>query len=583
MGFSISQSSIENLKNQIDIVDVIGQVVQLKRAGSNHKGICPFHNEKTPSFVVSEQKQYFTCFGCGASGDVIEFVKRYYNMDFSEACEKIADEYGITLEKNGGYDNRNEYYEINRLAAQFFYDSFTKKANKGYSYMKSRGISSSILKKFGIGYADKEWDSLYRHLKSKGIEEKKMQELGLISNSKGKYYDRFRNRVMFPIINTSGKVIGFGGRAIDDGDEPKYLNSPESGIFQKKNNLYGLNISRQAAGKQGKIILVEGYMDVISLFQSGIENVAASLGTALTENQAKLLNRYVKEVVLSYDSDSAGRKAALRGIEILRNENSKVKVLHVTDGKDPDDYVKKNGKKAFLNLVDGALPYGDYKLQSAMLGYDLSSDEDRLEYLQKAVTIISKMSPLEQEIYTKKISEELGIARSALDRELYRKTKPTEHKVNKRKESEEAEKGAIELSSLERTLIKLAFSEEAYIDKIFFEPELIQSGFCYKILSATRESISEHNFFKIENILPHFSDGELELLREVIDNTLIDSNHEDVFKECVKKNKAQLLAEKEKVLLLKLSMADEESDENSIREITDELMRVQKDKKKFMN
>lgn len=582
MSFSISQSSIESLKNQVDIVNVIGQAVPLKRVGSNHKGICPFHNEKTPSFVVSEQKQYFTCFGCGASGDVIEFVKRYYNMDFSEAVEKLADEYGILLEKNGGYDNRNEYYEINRITAEFFYHSFTQKANKGYAYMKNRGIAPAVLKKFGIGYADREWDSLYKHLKFKGVEDKKMRELGLISGSKGKYYDRFRNRVMFPIINTGGKVIGFGGRTVDDENEPKYLNSPESIIFQKKNNLYGLNISRQSAGKEGKMILVEGYMDVISLFQSGVENVAASLGTALTENQAKLLNRYVKEVILSYDSDSAGRKAALRGIEILRKEKSKVKVLHVTDGKDPDEYIKKNGKKAFLELIDKALPYGDYKLESAKNGYDLELDEDRLEYLQKAVEIISEMTPLEQEIYKKKVSKDLGISQSAIDRELYRNFKTTDEKNRDRNGREDLQNDNPELSSLEKTLIKLAFSEETYIDKIISEPDLIQSGFCRKILSVAHEDLRIHSFFKLENILSGLEDGEIVILRDVIDNTVIDNNHEEVFKECVRKNRARLLAEKEKVLLLKLSMADEESNEDSIRKITDELMKVQKDKKKFM-
>ena len=248
MSFSFSNHTIENLKSQINIVDVIGRCVPLKRAGSNYKGVCPFHNEKTPSFVVSETKQIFTCFGCGATGDVIEFVKRFYNLEFSEAIEKLANEYGITLEKKERSDNRDVYYQVNRMAANFFYKAFTETANKGYPYMKRRGISPAILKKFGIGYADEKWDSLYQYLKSQGVDTKIMVELGLVSESKGKYYDKFRNRVMFPIINTSGKVIGFGGRAINPDDNPKYLNSPESKIFQKKNNLYGLNISRQSVG-----------------------------------------------------------------------------------------------------------------------------------------------------------------------------------------------------------------------------------------------------------------------------------------------------------------------------------------------
>ena len=259
MGFSFSNSTIETIKSQVNIVDVVGRVVQLKRAGSNHKGVCPFHNEKTPSFVVSETKQIFTCFGCGATGDVIEFVKRYYNLEFGEAVEKIAGEYGISVEKKSYNDNREAYYRANKLAAQFFYRSFTEKANKGYAYMHSRAITPPILKKFGIGYADEQWDSLYRFLSGQGVDNKIMVELGLVSEKNGKYYDRFRNRPIFPIISTNGKVIGFGGRAIDPSDNPKYLNSPESKIFQKKNNLYGLNLSRQDVGKEDELVVRETF------------------------------------------------------------------------------------------------------------------------------------------------------------------------------------------------------------------------------------------------------------------------------------------------------------------------------------
>lgn len=234
MGRFINNASIDELKSRINIVDEVAKVVDLKRAGANYKGCCPFHNEKTPSFVVSEQKQIFTCFGCGESGNVIKFTQRYYNLDFAEAVEKLAKENGITIQIGGREDkDRERYYEINRDAARFFYRSFTQAQNPGYSYMKKRGIEDAVLKKFGIGYADEEWDSLYRYFKEKGVEEKILLELGLISESKGRYYDKFRNRVMFPIINTSGKVIGFGGRAIGDA-QPKYLNSPENRVFQKE-------------------------------------------------------------------------------------------------------------------------------------------------------------------------------------------------------------------------------------------------------------------------------------------------------------------------------------------------------------
>ena len=255
---------VDEIKSRCDIVDVVGRVVSLKKAGSNYKGVCPFHNEKTPSFVVSETKQIYTCFGCGALGDVLSFVEKYYGLDFKGSVERLAKEYGISLEgafRSSG--NRDELYEINRQAALFFFRAMRSGANPGYTYMKRRGISEETLNEFGIGYADGEWSSLYDHLRSMGYRDDKLLELGLISRSdKGRCYDKFRNRVIFPIINTGGKVIGFGGRIIGEG-EPKYLNSQESAVFRKKNNLYGLNLSRKEAGRQDAIILVEGYMDVV--------------------------------------------------------------------------------------------------------------------------------------------------------------------------------------------------------------------------------------------------------------------------------------------------------------------------------
>lgn len=581
MSFSFSAESIENLKNQIDIIDVVGQVVPLKRSGANFKGLCPFHNEKTPSFFVSESRQYYTCFGCGASGDVISFVQKYYNMEFVEAVERLADQYGIEMKKTGYQEDRSEYYEINRLAARFFYNAFTSRANSGYSYMKNRGISPNIMKKFGIGYADGEWDSLYRYLKSKGVDEKKMLELGLVSEGKGKCYDRFRDRVMFPIINTSGKVIGFGGRAIRPDDNPKYLNSPESRVFQKKNNLYALNTAKQDAGREGYIILVEGYMDVISLYQSGIHNTAASLGTALTENQAKLLHRYVKDVVLSYDADKAGRAAALRGIEILRNENCRVRVLHVTDGKDPDEYVKKNGKDAFLKLIDTALPYGDYKLESAKIGYDLSSDQDRIEYMKKAVDIISGMSPIEQEVYKQKVSRELNIAEAALDRELAARRSDVEPQQKRaRTHTEEEEEEQILLSPIERTLLVLAASDNQYISRVSGHPELIPSGLSRHVMEYLQPFAGSDEPVDQRKLLEALTEAEAQALRQAFSEVLLGVDHEGVFRDCVERGREEALNRREKEILMRLSMADEEgSHDEMIRNLTNELMKIQKERK----
>lgn len=577
MSFSFSNHTIENLKSQINIVDVIGRCVPLKRAGSNYKGVCPFHNEKTPSFVVSETKQIFTCFGCGATGDVIEFVKRFYNLEFSEAIEKLANEYGITLEKKERSDNRDVYYQVNRMAANFFYKAFTETANKGYPYMKRRGISPAILKKFGIGYADEKWDSLYQYLKSQGVDTKIMVELGLVSESKGKYYDKFRNRVMFPIINTSGKVIGFGGRAITPDDNPKYLNSPESKIFQKKNNLYGLNISRQSVGKDGYIILVEGYMDTIALYQAGVTNVAASLGTALTENQARLIKRYTKNVVLSYDADSAGRAAALRGLDILKAEECKVRVLHVTDGKDPDEYIKKNGKDAFLKLIDGALPYGDYKLEAAKIGFDLTKDEDRIDYIKAATDIIRSLSPVEQEIYIEKTAKSLKVSESAIRMELMGHAPTEMPKV--RHAREEDEMFSVEIQPLEKTLLKVLFTNEAFIPKVKPWEDVFQSDFAmriYEILQAEYEISQSIDVKGILDVLP--AEG-AKKLSEILDQVVLGGNEEQVFDECRKTWQDHKLEEEEKRLITLLSMADEEDNLDKIRELTDQLMKVQKDRK----
>lgn len=580
MGFSFSSSAIENLKNQVNIVDVVGRTLPLKRAGSNYKGCCPFHNEKTPSFVVSEQKQIFTCFGCGATGDVIEYVKRYYNLDFGEAVERIAREEGIAIERRTVNDNRDIYYKVNKLAAGFFYKAFTERANKGYAYMKRRGISPAILKKFGIGYADEQWDSLYRYLLSQGVDKKIMVELGLVSENKGKCYDKFRNRVIFPIINTSGKVIGFGGRAIDPSDNPKYLNSPESKIFQKKNNLYGLNISRQSVGKEGFIILVEGYMDTIALYQSGVQNVAASLGTALTENQARLIKRYTRDVVLSYDADGAGRAAALRGLEILKKEECKVKVLHVTDGKDPDEYVKKNGKDAFLKLIGEALPYGDYRLEAAKTGFDLSRDEDKIDYIRKATEILRDLSPVEQEIYIKKLSKDLKIAEGAIRMELLGNDSiEKSHHSPPAKEELSVTERAAQVSPVERTLLKLMLTEESYIEKIADYLDILHSDFALQIYDRLAEEYGKQGMVDISAVIDSLSENDAACLQEIMQDVIVGGNEEQVFRDCIRTWRTARLAEEEKRLITLLSMADEEDNQDRIMELTDQLMKVQRERK----
>ena len=582
MGHSFGRDSgatIEELKSRINIVDVIGRVVPLKRAGANYKGVCPFHNEKTPSFVVSEQKQIFTCFGCGATGDAIEFTKRYYNLDFTEAIEKLAKEYGIDIKIGGsGNQEREKYYEINKEAARFFYRAFTEGKNPGYSYMKKRGIEDAILKKFGIGYADESWDSLYQYFKAKGTDEKVLLELGLISEKNGKYYDKFRNRVIFPIINTSGKVIGFGGRAIGDA-MPKYLNSPENRVFQKKNNIYALNISKQDVGKEGYAVLVEGYMDVISLYQHGVRNVGASLGTALTENQARLLKRYTRNVVLSYDADAAGRNAALRGIDVLGAEGIKVKVLHVTDGKDPDEFIKKNGREAFLKLIDGALSMTDYKLDTAKNGLNLSTEDGKIDYMKRASEILRSLSPVEADIYIKKLAGELKIAEGAIKLEISGNNNTVAAAVSRRRHEDEESRR--KLSSMEATVLKVVIINPCFAEKLLKYNDIIESELGRKILNLMFELYGLRGGFDLSDITDSLDPVESETFTDAIDGVIVAGNEEQVFDECIKTWRLGNAVKEEQELIDRLALADEETGSDSIKELTEELMKIQREINSF--
>ena len=407
---------IDELKMQVNIVDVVGREVDLKKAGANYKGLCPFHSEKTPSFMVNEERQIFNCFGCGQKGDVIKFLQSYYNLPFMEAVEKLCNEYGIKMPEkrhSGPKKDYSRYYEINAKAARFFYNSLGSRGNKGLAYLRSRGLSRDTIVKFGLGYAPASGTAMVDYLRTENVTEEEMLKIGLANQGRNGLYDKFRDRVIFPIINTQDKVIGFGGRAIGD-IKPKYLNSPESEIFLKKNNLFGLNFTRNEISSEDRAIIVEGYMDVISLYQSGVRNVAASLGTALTENQARLLCRYSRNIILSYDSDNAGINAALRGISVISSAGGKPRVLTVSDAKDPDEFIQKNGKEAFLTLVDEAVPAAEFRLRLARKDFDLNTDTGVLAYIERVIPILKDLGPVEQDLYIRRLSEEFGISERAI-------------------------------------------------------------------------------------------------------------------------------------------------------------------------
>jgi DNA primase len=414
---AVSEEVILKVKDQNDIVDIVSEVVRLKKSGRNYFGLCPFHHEDSPSFSVSQDKQIYKCFGCGEAGNVLTFVMKTKNFPFIDALKYLADRAHVDLELDNQGDKvkkdaRERLFKINVEAAKFFFLNLSQ--NKTVKeYFLHRGITEATIRKFGLGFSLDSWNSLIYYLREKGYTELDLLSVGLIvKNQNDKYYDRFRNRVMFPVFDYSGRVIGFGGRVLDD-SKPKYLNSPETTLFNKGINLYGLNFALKNL-KERMFIIVEGYMDCISLHQYGITNVVASLGTALTINQAKLLKKYADKVIISYDADIAGQAATLRGLDILRKEGFDVRVLKVPQGKDPDEYIRSNGKEAFQRLINDAMPLIDYKIKRASEGIDFSNNEMIIKYASLITEILSDLNPVEKDVYIKKVSEETGIKEQAI-------------------------------------------------------------------------------------------------------------------------------------------------------------------------
>lgn len=419
----ISEEIIENVRDSSDIVNIISDYVQLKKSGSNYVGICPFHNEKTPSFTVSEAKQIFHCFGCGEGGDIIKFIMKRENLDFPDSIRLLADRLGIEIEskdkKDQIYkDEKEKVYEINREAAMYFLNNLQHN-NIPLEYLSRRSISQKVTRQFGLGYSLNSWDSLHRYLKTKNYTDEEMEKAGLIGKKRqgDGYYDKFRNRIMFPIIDTRSRVIGFGGRVMDD-SMPKYLNSPDTMVFNKGNHLFGLNIVNKHSNRK-RILLAEGYMDVIALFNSGINYCVASLGTALTERQAKMIKRYGDEVYICYDSDNAGVKATLRAIDLMVKIDMNPKILVLPDGMDPDDFMNKKGPIEFEKLFINAYSYIDFKIYILRKKYNIELLEDKIKFTTEVANIIKSVkSPIEQDIYIDKISEETGITREAIIMEI---------------------------------------------------------------------------------------------------------------------------------------------------------------------
>lgn len=442
-----SDDIIEEVRQKNDIVDVVSQYVKLTRKGSSYFGLCPFHNEKTPSFSVTPGKQMYYCFGCGAGGNVFNFIMEYENYTFGEALKHLADRAGVELPKieyskevREKAQERAELLEINKQAAQYFYYQLrTEKGTQGYQYLAGRGLSEETMRKFGLGYSDKFGGGLYQFLKSKGYSDDRLRDSGLFNvDERHGMYDKFWNRVIFPIMDVNNRVIGFGGRVMGDG-KPKYLNSPETKIFDKSRNLYGLNVARTTRRKY--LILCEGYMDVISMHQAGFTNAVASLGTALTSGHASLLKRYTQEVLLLYDSDEAGVRAALRAIPILREAGVNSRVVNLRPYKDPDEFIKNLGAEAFEERLEQASDSFMFRVNIAEDEFPMNEPQGQNRFFERCAEMLLELKDeLERNLYieaiVKKYRGQYGISAEDLRKRvntLALRGTPAEHRVQPKK------------------------------------------------------------------------------------------------------------------------------------------------------
>lgn len=466
----LNESFLQELKFKTDIEEIISSYVSLKKRGSTSVGLCPFHNEKTPSFTVYNDTQSFYCFGCGAGGDAVTFIKKIENLDYIDAVKLLAQRAGIQMPDDASYDDslskkRRRILEINREAAKFYYAYLLSDQGKaGLDYYLNRGLSMHTIKRFGLGYAPDAWDSLLRHLKSKGYRPGEMVDAGVVKVGKNnRYYDIFRNRVMTPIIDVRGNVIAFGGRVLDD-SKPKYINTADTLVYKKTNELFALNLAKDHCSES--LILCEGYMDVIAMHQAGFKNAVAGCGTALTNEQVRLISRYTKEVILAYDADEAGQKALAKATELFKQTDVKVKIPSLTGGKDPDEIIKKYGRDKFKGMLDGASNEIEFALLKLRNANNLNTTQGKIDFLNAAVKILSDVSPIEQDLYLSRLSNELGVEKASIKIQLEDYTKKA-----KRRKQRNINKSIVNNSIRENN--RVTYENNASIKQIKAEERII--------------------------------------------------------------------------------------------------------------
>ena len=531
---AIPSAFLDELIARSDIVDVVSDYVSLTQKGGSYWGLCPFHGEKTASFHVLQDRQMFHCFGCGKGGGVISFVMEIENLPYPDAVRLLAKRANLEFPEQDMDESarrkRTRLLNLNREAARYFYGQLHGPlGQEGLEYLRRRGLSGGIMKRFGLGFAPESWDSLIRAMAGKGYDKGDLLEAGLaVSNQKGGIYDRFRGRVMFPIIDLRGDVIGFGGRVLGDG-APKYLNSPDTPVFNKSRNLFALNLAKTS--RQGRIILTEGYMDTISLYQAGFDCAVASLGTALTPDHARLISRFTKEVVICYDADQAGIQAADRAIPLLEKTGLKVRVLRVNGAKDPDEYIKAYGPAAFGNLLDRSENYIEYTLGQMESRYDLEDPVQKAEYARAAAEMLSGLSsPVEQEVYAGQVSRASGIGVESLLQEIRQASRQRARTARKKQDrknqtpvlqaqprtrqlryenprSARAEEGILQLLLVDQSLLR-SMPE--------LEPAQFSSPHLGRIFGVLKDMISEGRTVRLGTLEGELEQEETALLAEIL-------------------------------------------------------------------
>jgi DNA primase len=478
---AFSDAFLQELAEKNEIVDVVSGYVRLtKKSGANLFGLCPFHSEKTPSFSVSPEKQIYHCFGCGKGGGVIGFIMEIENLPFADAVAFLARRAGMELPEEGRDEaavHRRRLLELCREAAHFFRERLTAPEGRpARDYMTRRGIEDSVSLRFGLGFAPDGWNGLMDAMKAKGYSERELFDAGLMKKGRnGGGYDAFRNRLMFPVIDVRGAVIGFSGRVLGEG-EPKYLNSPETPIFSKGRNLFALNLAKKS--KSGYIILSEGNIDVVSLHQAGFDSAVASLGTSLTPEQARLIARFTGEVVIAYDSDEAGKKASQRAIGILEKLDLKVRILALPEAKDPDEYIRLKGAEAFRRVLEGSQTQVEYRLRLVLEKHDLKSDEGKVAFLKDALKLLAELpGAVEREVYALRVAETAGVSKDAVLAEVKRLRK---QRLDKAKAQEEREgtrpTGTVQPASrgLRYSDLRAARAEEGLVRLLYLDPDLLR-------------------------------------------------------------------------------------------------------------